>query len=287
MIPGVRFGVILPLFATSWREVRDAARRAEAVGYDDIWVSDHLLGIPDPRTPVLEGWTTLAALAGATERIGLGTLVLSATFRPPRVLAKAVQTLASISGPRLLLGLGAGWIEAEHRAFGLDFPPLAERVARLDQTVDAVRELAPEVPLLLGGAGRRILDLAARKADYWNAPGDRLDDLPELVARFDERRRATGRDVGIVSRVGVLLAASVPEAEARLARRASPWARIGLGPLGLVGDADEIVRRVERHRALGVSGLVLGISRRDIAEHVLERFADSVIARSRCGKPAG
>ena len=229
----------------------------------------------------MEGWTTLAALAGATQRIGLGTLVLSATFRPPRVLAKAVQTLASISGPRLLLGLGAGWLEEEHRAFDLDFPPLAERAARLEQTVDAVRELAPEVPLLLGGAGRRILDLAARKADYWNAPGDRLDDLPELVERFDERRRAVCRDVGIVSRVGVLLAASVPEAEALLARRTSPWARIGLGPLGLVGDADEIARRIERHRALGVSRLVLGVSRRDMAEGALERFAETVLSRCR------
>lgn len=235
----------------------------------------------------MEGWTTLAALAGATERIGLGTLVLSATFRPPRVLAKAVQTLASISGPRLLLGLGAGWLEAEHRAFDLDFPPLAERVARLEQTVDAVRELAPDVPLLLGGAGTRTLDLAARKADYWNAPGDRLDDLPELVERFDERRRAAGRDVGIVSRVGVLLAESVEEAEARLARRTSPWARIGLGPLGLVGDADEIAHRIDRHRALGVERIVLGFSKRDLDAGALERFADSVVARSRCGKPAG
>src|ERR1019366_563106 len=105
----IRFGVIPSLFGSSWQEVRDAARRAESAGFDEVWVSDHLQGVPDPASPVLEGWTTLAALAGATERIGLGSLVLAAGFRPPRVLAKAAQTLAEIAGPRLLLGLGAGW----------------------------------------------------------------------------------------------------------------------------------------------------------------------------------
>ena len=275
----MRFGIILPQFGGSWPEVAAVARRAEATGYDAVWASDHLLGVPEPETPVLEGWTTLAALAGATERIGLGTLVLASTFRPPRVLAKAAQTLAEIAGPRLVLGLGAGWYEAEHRAFGLDFPPLRARRRRLEETVDAVRELAPAVPLLVGGAGTPTIELAARKADRWNAPGDRLDDLPELVARFEERRRAAGREVAIVSRVGVLLEAT--EAEARLARRTNPWTRVGLGPLGLVGDPDEIARRIELHRALGVSELVLGFSRRDLETGAPERLAETVLARFR------
>ena len=86
----MRVGLVFPLFATSWPPCADRGCRAEAAGFDDVWVSDHLEGIPDPATPVLEGWTTLVALAEATERIGLGSLVLSATFRPPRVLAKMV-----------------------------------------------------------------------------------------------------------------------------------------------------------------------------------------------------
>jgi alkanesulfonate monooxygenase SsuD/methylene tetrahydromethanopterin reductase-like flavin-dependent oxidoreductase (luciferase family) len=274
----LRFGIVLPHFATPWPELLGIARRAEAAGYDDVWASDHLLGIPDPETPVLEAWTTLSALAGATERIGLGTLVLASTFRPPRVLAKSVQTLVEIAGPRCVLGLGAGWHEEEHRAFGLDFPPLAARRARLEETVDAVRELAPGVPILLGGAGTKTLELAARKADLWNAPGDRLDDLPGLVERFEERRRASGREVEIVARVGVLLGA---DAEERLARRTSPWTRVGLGPLGFVGDADEIARRIELHRALGVTRFVIGFSRRDLARGVLEDLAESVLARYR------
>jgi alkanesulfonate monooxygenase SsuD/methylene tetrahydromethanopterin reductase-like flavin-dependent oxidoreductase (luciferase family) len=197
------------------------------------------------------------------------------------VLAKAVQTLAEIAGPRLTVGLGAGWHEEEHRAFGLEFPGLGRRVLRLEATVDAVRELAPGVPVLIGGAGAKVRDLAARKADWWNAPGDRLDDLPKLVARFHAARLAAGREVGVVSRVGALLAATVEEAHARLGRRASRFARVGLGPLGLVGDADEIVRRIERHRQLGVSRIAIGFSPADLERGMPEEFAETVLPRVR------
>ncbi|MBM3676708.1 MAG: LLM class flavin-dependent oxidoreductase [Actinobacteria bacterium] len=283
----MQVGLVLPLFSTSYAFVRDVAVRAEASGYDDVWISDHLQGIPDPSGSVLEGWTTLSALAEATERIGLGSLVLSATFRPPRVLAKMAQTLVEVAGPRLTLGLGAGWLEAEHRAFALPFPSLRERVARLEETVDAVRALTPRVPVLLGGASPVLRELAAAKADWWNAPADRLDELPALVSSFAVARGAAGREVGIVSRVGLVLADTVEAAEERLARRWSPWARVGLGPLGLVGDGDEIVRRVELHRALGVTRMVVGISVRDLERGVLERFAEDVLPLVRAaGKPS-
>jgi alkanesulfonate monooxygenase SsuD/methylene tetrahydromethanopterin reductase-like flavin-dependent oxidoreductase (luciferase family) len=276
----MRCGVMLPLFSRSWRQVRDLALRAEAAGYDDVWVSDHLQGIPDRATQVLEGWTTLTAVAAATERVGLGTLVLSATFRPPLVLAKMAETLTEIAGPRLTLGLGAGWLEDEHRAFGLPFPPLAERVARLEETVDAVRRLAPDAGILLGGAGRRVRELAARKADWWNAPADRLDELPALASAFSAARAETGREVGIASRVGLLLDDSVAAAEERLARR-SPWARVGLGSLGLVGDVEEIVRRIELHRSLGVTRMIVGLSPKDAERGVLETFAARVLPQVR------
>jgi FMNH2-dependent dimethyl sulfone monooxygenase len=278
----LRVGILLPLFGSTSAELRDAARRAEAAGLDDVWVSDHLLSVPDPTVPVLEGWTTLVALAGATERVGLGTLVLSATFREPGVLARSVETLVDAAGPRLVLGLGAGWLASEHEAFELPFPSHAERIARLERTLDAVRERAPDVPLLVGGASGRVLDLAVRKADLWNAPGDRLDELPGLVealrARAAEARRPPP---AVVSRVGLILERTSAEAEARLARRKNAWTRIGLGPLGLVGDADEVVRRVGLHRALGVSRIVIGLSRRDLAGDVLERLAEDVLPRVR------
>jgi alkanesulfonate monooxygenase SsuD/methylene tetrahydromethanopterin reductase-like flavin-dependent oxidoreductase (luciferase family) len=275
----MRLGVLLPAFDTPWAEAREIALRAQAAGYDDLWLPDHLLGIPRPETPVLEAWTTLAALAGTTERIGLGTLVLAATFRPPRVLAKAAATLQEVAPGRVTLGLGAGWLREEHEAFGLPFPSHADRVARLLETVDAVRELAPGTRVLLGGASRALMSAAAERADLWNAPGDRLDELPELVGAFRERAERAGRRVGVVSRVGVLLGDAPGEAQARLARRTNPWARIGLGPLGLVGDADEILARIDLHRRLGVERMVLGFSRRDALGGALEAFAERVIAR--------
>lgn len=277
----MRIGLLLPLFSTSWPAIRDVALRAEASGYDGVWVSDHLEGIPDPSTPVLEGWTALVALAEATESIGIGSFVLSASFRPPRVLAKMVETLVSVAGARLTVGLGAGWYESEHVSFGVPYLPLVERVARLEEAVDAVRGRTAGVPILIGGAGRATRELAARKADLWNPPGDRLDELPELVDAFSKECDAFGRDVGVVSRVGLLLSSSVEEAQERLARRTSPWARVGLGSLGLVGDADEIVRRIGLHRELGVTGMVVGISPRDVERGVLEDFARAVLPRVR------
>ena len=274
----LRLGILLPLFGTPFGELRDAALRAEAAGLDDVWVSDHLQSVPDASLPVLEGWTTLTALAVATERIGLGTLVLSATFREPRVLARAVETLLDAAGPRLTLGLGAGWLASEHEAFGLPFPPHAERVARLERTLDVIRERTPEVPLLVGGTSARVMDLAVRKADGWNAPGDRLDQLPELARALRARAADAGVAVpAIVSRVGLILEPTVAAAEARLARRTNPFTRIGLGSLGLVGDPDEVLRRIDLHRALGVSRIVVGLSRRDLATGALERLAEEVL----------
>lgn len=246
-----------------------------------MWLPDHLLGIPDPGTAVLEAWTTLSALAEATGRVGLGTLVVSATFRPPRVLAKAVATLDEMAPGRLTLGLGAGWLRAEHEAFGLPFPPHRERVARLVETIEAVRELAPAVPVLVGGASATLMDVAARHADLWNAPADRLDELPELAAAFGEHAARAGRAVGLVARVGVLLGDAPGEAEARLARRSNPWTRIGLGPLGLVGDPPTILGRIAQHRRLGVRRFVLGFSQRDALGGALETFAERVVAPAR------
>ena len=277
----MRFGVLLPAFGVRWEEAREVAERAEAAGYDDVWLPDHLLGIPDPAVPVLEAWTALTALATATGRVGIGTLVLSATFRPPRVLAKAAATLAEMAPGRLTLGLGGGWLAAEHEAFGLPFPSHAERIALLEDTVGAVRELAPAVTVLVGGASAAAQSVAARRADLWNAPADRLDDLPELAAAFRRRCERAGRGVGLVSRVGVLLGDEPGEAEARLARRSNPWTRVGLGRLGLVGDAETILARVEEHRRLGAERIVLGFSRRDALGGALEAFAERVVARAR------
>jgi alkanesulfonate monooxygenase SsuD/methylene tetrahydromethanopterin reductase-like flavin-dependent oxidoreductase (luciferase family) len=119
------------------------ARAAEEAGFDSIWVGDHLLYRGDGREErgPLEAWTLLAALASATERVTLGPLVACAGFHPPGVLAKMAATIAELSAGRFVLGLGAGWSEVEHRAFGL---PFDRRVSRFAESFEIVSRLLPE-----------------------------------------------------------------------------------------------------------------------------------------------
>jgi probable F420-dependent oxidoreductase len=202
----------------SYQSIREAALRAEADGFDSIWICDHLLyrGAGEPTRGVWEGWTVLAALAEATQRVELGTLVLCNSFRNPAILAKMATALDEVSQGRLILGIGAGWNEPEYRAFGL---PFDHRVSRFDEAVQILRPLlrdghvdfagqyyqaldcddvprgprAEGPPLLLGGEGPRMLRLAARYADLWNTG---YLGQPETMAGPQSRIEAACREVG-------------------------------------------------------------------------------------------
>ena len=192
----MRFSV-WPAMERSWDEVLDLAQRSEAAGWDGIWVADHFM-VEEPgegSTGVLEVWSTLAGLAEATSRITLGSLVCSLTYRHPAVLASAAATCDHISNGRFILGVGAGWQESEHQAYGFDLGDLKTRSDRLEDGCRAIRGLLDEeswtmqsphfvfdaapryprpvqewLPLLVGGKGeRRTLRTAAMYADWWNA----------------------------------------------------------------------------------------------------------------------
>lgn len=223
----VKVGVILPLGENpalgrtpSYAEIRALARQVEATGFDTIWLYDHLLyRFPERGAAgVWEGWTVLCALAEATERVALGTLVLCTAFRNPAVLAKMAATLEEVSGGRLILGLGAGWHQPEFDAFGIPFDHRAERFAEALQIIAPLLkeghvdfqgryyqapncELRPQgpraggPPILVAAAGPRMLDLTARYADAWNTAwlGD-LTLLPERRARLEAACQRVGRD---------------------------------------------------------------------------------------------
>jgi hypothetical protein len=193
------FGVILPQFATTWEDLERFARRAEDAGFDSVWAVDHLIGFPRPEDGILEAWTVMSALAAATSRISIGAQVLCQSFRSPALLAKMATTLDLISGDRLRFLVGAGWLEAEYRAFGYPFPPAGDRVAQLEDTVRICRGMfdagteafsyqgrahsvsdvtnvpAPNrrIPIGIGAVGDRMLDLVARFGDEWNVPRGR------------------------------------------------------------------------------------------------------------------
>lgn len=221
----MKLGAAFWLNDTDWPSLREAIRAADDAGFDSLWFDDHLLcDEGEASDPKLEGWTVAAAAAAITSRATIGHLVTANTFRSPGLLAKMTATLDHVSGGRAVLGIGAGWFEDEHRAFGLDFgASVGERIDRMGEAVELIRRLldgevvthngrfyhladavcAPmpiqrPLPLLIGGSGpKRTLPLVARHADLWNAYG-----TPEVIrangAVLAEACAAIGRDPGAV-----------------------------------------------------------------------------------------
>ncbi len=216
---GMRFGAAFWMNRTTWPALRDACLAAERTGWDSVWIDDHLLSDEgDPADPKLEGWSTLAALASTTSNVRLGLLVAANTFRNPGLTAKLATTADHLTGGRFILGIGGGWFEREHDAFGIDFGAgFGERLDRLDEAVGLIRRLLDgerldhegrfytmhdalceprpvqtRLPILIGGSGpTKTLRTTARYADMWNAYGP-----PERIAATSEvlRQRCTEAD---------------------------------------------------------------------------------------------
>ncbi|CAN5853621.1 hypothetical protein BH23ACT12_BH23ACT12_04360 [soil metagenome] len=165
----MKTGIVLPQFDSGPDQLLGAARLAEESGLDSVWVFDNLWGVPYRNRPVLEAWTSLAAVAGSTGTITVGSLVLRTTLRNRRVLLSMAETLEMIAPGRVVIGLGIGddRTAEEQRAYGLDYPPPAERAAELERHLDLFRVELPQVPVWIGGASRWVMDLIP-KAGGWN-----------------------------------------------------------------------------------------------------------------------
>ena len=261
----MRFGAAFWVNRTSWPDLLAACRAVEDAGWDSIWIDDHLLADEgDPGDGKLEGWTTLAALAVLTQHVRLGLLVGANTFRNPGLTAKLATTLDHLSNGRAVLGLGGGWFEREHEAFGLDFGSgFGERLDRLDEAVGIIRRLLDgdtvthdgrfytmreaicepqpvqaRLPILIGGSGpTKTLRTTARYADLWNAYG-----TPEKIAATSmilaQRCAEVGRPFEQIERT-VTIHAVIRDTPAEAADTWAEMARIH-GLEGLVGsDGDE------------------------------------------------
>jgi F420-dependent oxidoreductase-like protein len=296
----VRFSV-WPGPHQDFADILALALHAEASGWDGVWLADHFLPAGgDPRRPTVECWTALAALAARVPRVTLGSLVTGNTYRHPAIVAKMAAGVDRISGGRLVLGLGAAWQENEHRAYGIPFPSLRERLDRLEEACQVIRRLLDgeqldfagahyalrgalvepgpvqrPLPLLVGGGGeRRTLRIAARWAQAWNAWGD-PQQLRAKVALLDRHCEALGRDPATLRRTAVALFAVGEGEDARLAGRGLP---VVAGSAGRVRDA------VRAYQAVGVDELIVpdlpfgGAVR---ARDALDRFAGEVAAAFR------
>ncbi len=217
-----------------WPELRAMAERAEAVGFDSLWVGDHLL-YRDPGEETKgpwEAWTTLAALAAVTRTVELGPLVAATSFHSPAMLAKKAATVDELSAGRLVVGLGAGWNEVEYRAFGF---PYDRRVSRFEEAFTIVRrllagetvdfegryyrteacELKPASlrpggpPLMVGSMGPRMLGITLPHVQRWNAWyawfGNTPQGLTPILRRVDEAAAAAGRDPAEITRTAAIL----------------------------------------------------------------------------------
>ncbi|WP_225752792.1 LLM class F420-dependent oxidoreductase [Actinotalea sp. Marseille-Q4924] len=305
-----------PQQGASYEDVLRVAQAAERLGFDAFFRSDHYLamggdGLPGPT----DAWTTLAGLARETERIRLGTLVSSATFRHPGVLAIQVAQVDQMSGGRVELGLGAGWFAAEHEAYGIPFP--GRRFGMLSEQLEVVtglwstpvgerfdhrgrhytltdspalpkpaqqggRDGATGVPVIVGGNGpRRTPALAARFAAEYNSSFPEISDIPQAFARVRAACEEIGRPADeLVYSVALVLAVGSDDAE--LARRAEAIGRepAELREHGVAGTVAEAVDRIGALRDMGVERLYLQVLDLQDLDH-LELVASEVAPHAR------
>ena len=234
MKPALRVGFQVWGQFVTWPDLMRIGTAIDELGFDELWSNDHFLPLvagpgdspPEVPGPVFDGWSILFGWAAATSRARIGCLVSGAAYRNPALLVKMATALDHASSGRAALGLGAGWFEPEHRAFGWTFPPLGRRIERFAEAASICRGLLdveavtfegrwfsvaglrndpppvqPHLPLLVGGSGeRRTLRIVAETADAWSADGDAVDSFARRSAILDEHCRAVGRDPSAIER---------------------------------------------------------------------------------------
>jgi F420-dependent oxidoreductase-like protein len=264
----------------TWEEWQALAAAAEEHGLEGLFRSDHYASVMgQPERGSLDAWATLAALAARTSRIRLGTLVSPATFRHPSELAKVAATVDHVSGGRVELGLGAGWMEAEHRSYGFPFPELSERLERFAEQLEIVHRSwtedafdfhgrhyvlegcralpkpvqRPQPRLIVGGGARRgTLEPAARFADEYNTPFVAPAEARERRARWDDARDRAGREPGGFSLMTITI---LGESEDDLRAR-------GRGVMEVAGAGGDVDAFLAERRETGLVGTLAEVRER-------------------------
>ncbi|MXV97522.1 MAG: TIGR03560 family F420-dependent LLM class oxidoreductase [Acidimicrobiaceae bacterium] len=306
----MRFG-FWPSSAHRWDQILAVSQAAEASGWDGLWLPDHFMppeggygheppGVEPELLPTHECWTLLGALAAAVPRVRLGAMVTGNTYRHPAVLAKQAATVDHVSGGRLVLGLGAGWQENEHRRYGLTFGTVRSRADMLEEACGVITSLfanertdfdgahyrlqgAPltpkplqdPLPIMIGGKGeRRTIPTMVRWGHEWNG-WCTVADMRYFNALIDRLCEAQDRDPATIARsAAVILRMCDSEAEA---------ARLQVGASGrpeLVGTPEQLVEQVAAYAAAGTDELIIPDFNLmpDEAPEVAERFMSEVVA---------
>jgi alkanesulfonate monooxygenase SsuD/methylene tetrahydromethanopterin reductase-like flavin-dependent oxidoreductase (luciferase family) len=303
----IRFGVTLPQIKRTWAEARDCALEFDRLGFDSVWVCDHLYSVPMPNLPIFEAWSELAAIAAITSRVELGTLVTPPFFRNPAVLARQIATIDHVSNGRTIAGLGCGWFASEFEGNGLPFPPVRERLQALEDTCEILKRLWTEPqasyagkqlsvheaycepkpvrrpPILIGGGGEKVLmGIVARHADIWNNLAAFQNELGSKIEALRRRCDALGRDfetIEVSQQCVVVLAENDDAAKAALAKAARVYGGhmgAGLEAHGIWGSPEGVIERIARHVDLGCTSFVIEFFGRDTREPA-RLFAERVM----------
>lgn len=303
----LRIGVQIAPEDASYEDIVRTAVLIEELGYDGLWLNDHFVPVMGDRdAPHFEAWTMLSALATQTKRIRLGILVTGNTYRHPAVLAKEATTVDHVSHGRLDFGIGAGWEEFEHRAYGIPFYTAEERAARLGEALEVITRLwhddhpnytgkyyqllkapfapkpvqRPHPPIVIGGQGKKwIMPIVARYADEWNVPvGVSPAGLKSRLAAMRDECTRIGRSP-CVREVSVFLPlvniSNVPLAGAatRLGARALVGKKIAQSVLA--GSASDIKGRIQEFVDAGATAVIL-TTRPSLNHDLMRRFATEI-----------
>jgi F420-dependent oxidoreductase-like protein len=284
----VRFGIQTGPQNVTFAQLADLWGKADDWGYDSLWVFDHFFPIfTDPEGPCLEGWTTLSALSQVTKRARIGSMVNGNTYRNPCLTAKMSATLDHASAGRFILGIGAGWFEQEHRAFGIDFKTVRGRLEALEESLQIIRGMwtepkttlrgkhytveeamgnprpvqTPHPPILIGGTGEKVLlRLVAQYADMYNTsgPASVMAHKIDVIRRHGERVR---RDVSQIEHTVMLplcyraskeREAFVQQLMAGMRQTTPEAARESI----MIGDKDECLETIARYGNAGVTHFI-------------------------------
>jgi F420-dependent oxidoreductase-like protein len=290
----IRFGVQTAPQQISWAELRETWQEVESLGFDTLWVNDHLLPSVGPSdAPNLEGWTMLGAIAALTAHVRIGVMVSSNTFRHPAVLAKMATTVDHISGGRLILGIGSGYFVQEHQVYGIPLYTPSRRTRQLEEALQVIRKLwteedasftgtyyrlakapfapkplqKPHPPIMIGGTGEKlILPLVAKYADLWNAGGLGIEALSRKIAILEEHCGRIGRDGSDIEKTyltPLYLRLNSAEVERLLTQipQVQTLSIEQMRAIILAGDVAAVQRQVQAYLDVGITHVIIALRR--------------------------
>ena len=307
------FGVMVPQIKRTWQETQRAASAFEEMGFDSLWVNDHLYGPQSPAIPMLEAWTLAAGIAAVTEKPEIGTLVTPVGMRNPAHTGKMIATVDNIAGGRIIPGFGSGWMPREFTDFGMPFVSTRDRLRQLEEglqifkgmfdpeqdqfsfegeffhTENLVTQPKPprDMPILVGGGGEQVtMRIAAQYADIWNNSAGAQDDLEHKVSVLRGHAERLGRDPSEI-RVSQQCLVTIVEDDEKVGPMVERAQKIFGGHMGnpagemaLTGTPAMIKERVERHVELGCDMFMIEFFGRDTIEPA-QMFAETVIPEFR------